>query len=93
MNSTNFFLLNDLNLLKKILLNFQTNRKKIIITNKRSTQISKILLGQKISIHNGKVFKTKTISLPMLKHKLGEFINTRIPHTFKQKKIKKKKIE
>ena len=41
-------------------------------------------------VHNGKNFKTITVSKEMLKHKFGEFVKTRANFEYKKKKKKKK---
>lgn len=78
-------------LLLEILTNNSIKKRKIYKTFSRETMILPEFIGQKIATYNGKVFKLRTISLNMLKHKLGEFSNTRLIHIFKQKKQRRKK--
>ena len=61
-----------------------------IKTTSRNTTILPFLIGKIVQIHNGKFFFPITIVEDMVGHKLGEFIATRIRHSYKKKKKVKK---
>jgi small subunit ribosomal protein S19 len=68
-------------------------KKSKINTWSRSSVISEALLGKKVNVYNGKVFKQINITREKLGYKLGEFSFTRIvkERVKKNKKIKIKK--
>jgi small subunit ribosomal protein S19 len=58
----------------------------------RTSVISEFLVGQEVSVYNGKVFKQINITREKVGYKLGEFSFTRIlKERLKKKKIKPKK--
>ena len=58
----------------------------------RSSVISEFLVGQDVSVYNGKIFKQINITREKVGYKLGEFSFTRIlKERLKKKKIKQKK--
>ena len=57
----------------------------------RNSYILPKLLEQTFLIHNGKSFKSVTVSKEMFGHKFGEFVRTREIFEYKKKKKKKKK--
>lgn len=61
---------------------------KKIKTTSRNTFILPFLIGKIIQIHNGKFFIPINIREEMVGHKLGEFVNTRLRHIYKKKKLK-----
>ena len=56
----------------------------------RSSYILPSLLEQTFFVHNGKTYKSVTVSKEMLGHKFGEFVKTREIFEYKKKKKKKK---
>lgn len=56
----------------------------------RSSSIVPKFNEQVFKIHNGKIFKSITVSKEMLGHKFGEFSKTRTTFEYKKKKKKKK---
>jgi small subunit ribosomal protein S19 len=56
----------------------------------RSAEILPKLIGTKILVHNGKIFKEIIVTKEMVGYKAGEFSFTRAKFSFKKKKIKKK---
>lgn len=58
----------------------------------RSSVISEFLIGQEVSVYNGKIFKQINITREKVGYKLGEFSFTRIlKERLKKKKTKQKK--
>jgi ribosomal protein S19 len=59
----------------------------------RSSVISEVLIGKKVSVYNGKIFKQVKITRDKVGYKLGEFSFTRKmqERVKKNKKIKKSK--
>ena len=70
----------DKSLYKKIMKAKEESSKKPIRTWSRSSTIIPDMIGQTISVYNGKVFIPVYISESLVGHKLGEFSPTR---TFK----------
>ncbi|MDH3004719.1 MAG: 30S ribosomal protein S19 [Candidatus Shikimatogenerans sp. JK-2022] len=65
-------------LIKKILLNNKSPKKKIIKTWARSSVITPDFIGNTFLVHNGKKFISVYITEDMVGYKLGEFAPTRI---------------
>ena len=61
-----------------------------IKTKKRNSTILPVFVGKIIQVHNGKRFKKVTVLKEMVGHKLGEFVLTRQPFTYKKQKKNKK---
>ena len=66
---------------------YLSNNKKLKTTS-RNTTILPFLIGRTVQVHNGKFFIPISIVEEMVGHKLGEFINTRLRHIYKNKKKK-----
>jgi len=67
------------NLIKQLKVN---NKKHIKVYAKEST-IYPEFLNKVVEIYNGKKFIKLKITENLIGHKFGEFINTRIPYSFK----------
>ena len=57
----------------------------------RNSSIIPKFIDQTFRVHNGKIFRSVTVTKEMLGHKFGEFSKTRSTFEFKKKKKKKKK--
>ena len=58
----------------------------------RTSVISEFLVGQEVSVYNGRVFKQVNITREKVGYKLGEFSFTRIlKERLKKKKVNQKK--
>ncbi len=64
-------------LLRKVDLEGDTNRNKVIKTWSRRSTIIPEFVGQTFAVHNGKKFVPVFVSENMVGHKLGEFAPTR----------------
>ena len=80
----------DAKLLKKIQKLNNENRREIIKTWARASDISPEMVGHTIAVHNGRTHIPVFISEAMVGHKLGEFAQTR---TFRSHSKKEKKKE
>lgn len=67
----------DPKLLKKVLKQKAENKGTVIKTWARACQVSPDFVGQKLAIHNGRIFIEVLISEDMVGHRLGEFAPTR----------------
>jgi small subunit ribosomal protein S19 len=67
----------DKKLLKKVQAAKESGRRDPIKTWARSSSISPEMVGQTLSVYNGKKFISVFVSEPMVGHKLGEFAPTR----------------
>ena len=67
---------------------FGKNKRKKILTIKRSYEITPHIIGKTFKVHNGKIFTKLTTTEEMIGHKIGEFIPTRVKFTFKKSKNK-----
>jgi small subunit ribosomal protein S19 len=68
----------DFKLEKRILEMNQTNKKSVIKTWSRRSEISPDFVGHTIAVHNGNKYIPVYITENMVGHKLGEFAPTRI---------------
>jgi len=59
--------------------------KNYLKTTSRSSVVLPCLIGKTINVHNGKFFIPIFITEDMIGHKLGEFVLTRLRHTYKKK--------
>ena len=77
----------DDHLMKKVLVAKETSDKKIIKTWSRRSDVVPDMIGLTIAIHNGRKHIPIFISDNMNRHKLGEFVHTRLyrGHTSKKK--------
>lgn len=66
-------------------------RNQILKVKSRKSTILPSLVGNKVAIHNGKEYKTITITTNHVGHKFGEFAITKIPAVYKRKSLKKRK--
>ncbi len=81
----------DQKLLKKVMVQKNTNDRSVINTWSRDSQIAPEFVGHKLGVHNGKKFIEVLISETMVGHRLGEFSLTR---TFRSHgKVTKKVLE
>jgi small subunit ribosomal protein S19 len=80
-----YHLFNKLNALNK------NNKKEIIKTWSRSSTILPLMIGHTISVYNGQKHVPVYISDPLVGHKLGEFVPTRIfrSHKKTERKVKR----
>lgn len=67
----------------------QKNKKQEPIVLSRNSEIVPALIGQTVSIHNGKTYFELLVTEQMVGHKFGEFAFTRSRFLFKKKKQKK----
>jgi len=68
----------------------QSSSKSIIPIKSRSSTILSEFIGKKVSVYNGKEYKTFGIITPNhVGHKFGEFSPTKKPAIYKRKKLKK----
>jgi len=67
----------DRKLLKKIQKQKVSGDRNPIKTWARNSQVAPEMVGQKIAIHNGRVFIEVLIAEDMVGHRLGEFASTR----------------
>lgn len=74
----------EYSILKKVQLKKDFN--KTIYTNSRSSIILPNFIGQTFFVHNGNKFVTIKIQENMVGHKLGEFVYTRTPFSYKKTK-------
>ena len=65
-------------LLKRVMEANKTNQKQMIKTYSRSSTIIPEMVGQTISVYNGKTWVPVYVTENLLGHKLGEFAPTRI---------------
>lgn len=77
-------------LLKKVRLSNQNGKQETIKTWSRSSTILPIMIGQTISVYNGKKHVPIFITDPLVGHKLGEFVPTR---NFKSHKKTERKVK
>jgi small subunit ribosomal protein S19 len=68
----------DFKLEKRILEMNQTNKKSVIKTWSRRSEISPDFVGHTVAVHNGNKYIPVYITENMVGHKLGEFAPTRI---------------
>ena len=68
----------DFKLEKRILEMNQSNKKSVLKTWSRRSEISPDFVGHTIAVHNGNKFIPVYITENMVGHKLGEFAPTRI---------------
>lgn len=80
-------------LLKKIQKLNNENRREIIKTWARASDISPEMVGHTIAIHNGRIHIPVFISEAMVGHKLGEFAPTRTFKSHSRKGMKKERGE
>jgi small subunit ribosomal protein S19 len=78
-------------LFNKIILLNQHNKKEVIKTWSRSSTILPSMIGHTISVYNGQKHIPIFISDPLVGHKLGEFVPTRIfrSHKKTERKVKR----
>ena len=65
-------------LLKRVMEANKTNQKQMIKTYSRSSTIIPEMVGQTISVYNGKTWVPVYVTENLVGHKLGEFAPTRI---------------
>ena len=65
-------------LLKRVMEANKTNQKQMIKTYSRSSTIIPEMVGQTISVYNGKTWVPVYVAENLVGHKLGEFAPTRI---------------
>ncbi|MGH7144737.1 MAG: 30S ribosomal protein S19 [Planctomycetota bacterium] len=68
----------DPKLLRKVLVQKNTNRMQPIKTWARACTISPEFVGHAFDVHNGKKFVRVQVTEEMVGHKLGEFSHTRL---------------
>lgn len=68
----------DPKLLRKVLIQKNTNRMQPIKTWSRACTVTPEFIGHAFDVHNGKKFIRVQISEEMVGHKLGEFSHTRM---------------
>jgi small subunit ribosomal protein S19 len=74
----------EYSILKKLQL--KKNLNKTIYTNTRSSIILPSFIGETLFVHNGNKFVTIKVQENMVGHKLGEFVYTRTPFSYKKTK-------
>lgn len=67
----------DPKLLKKVMLQNESNQKKVIKTWARESVVSPEFVGHTIAVHNGKQHIPVFVTEQMVGHRLGEFSPTR----------------
>jgi len=67
-------------------------RKHVIVTRMRNVLIVKTLVGKKLSLYNGKNYRSHALTKSDIGHKFGEFVCTRRADGLIHAKKKKKKV-